>query len=65
MGKPLNQKKIKQSEKGHFSGHETFPLRQLWLYKAYRAAEENDFDGGVFTDDSAIAKFGVGKNMVS
>jgi len=53
------------AQKGHFYGHETFPLRQLWLYKAYRAAEENDFDGGVFTDDSAIAKFGVGKNMVS
>jgi Protein of unknown function (DUF4007) len=65
MSKPLKQSKSKRGEKGHFSGHETFPLRQLWLYKAFRAAEENDFSGSVFSDDSAIAEFGVGRNMVS
>ncbi|MFC7519390.1 DUF4007 family protein [Xanthomonas populi] len=26
-----------------FSGHETFPLRQLWLRKAYEAAQHPDF----------------------
>jgi len=49
----------------HFSGHETFPLRQMWLKKAYDQAKS----GGIilkstFTDDNAIAEFGVGKNMV-
>jgi hypothetical protein len=50
-----------------FSGHETFPLRQLWLRKAYvqvaflgeQAPKE------VFSGDDAIERFGVGKNMVS
>jgi hypothetical protein len=50
----------------HFSGHETFPLRQMWLKKAF----EQTVDGGfikktTFADDSAIAAFGVGKNMVA
>lgn len=50
----------------HFSGHETFPLRQMWLKKAFDQA----VSGGVipkatFTDEGAIASFGVGKNMVA
>lgn len=50
----------------HFSGHETFPLRQMWLKKAY----EQTIDGGfipksTFLDENAIASFGVGKNMVA
>lgn len=50
----------------HFSGHETFPLRQMWLKKAFDQAT----DGGVirksiFSDEAAIAAFGVGKNMVA
>jgi len=65
MAKIRSQSTRKVTQKGHFSGHETFPLRQLWLYKAYRAAEQKDFNGTVFSDDSAIAEFGVGKNMVS
>lgn len=50
----------------HFSGHETFPLRQLWLKKAFDA-HEGDFavPKVTFNEDSAIARFGVGKNMVS
>mgnify|MGYP000179513243 CR=1 FL=1 len=51
-----------------FSGHETFPLRYGWLKKAYDAITAND-DGtqskGVFSDDDAIARFGVGRNMVT
>ena len=54
-----------QSAPAHFSGHETFPLRQMWLKKAYDQAKS---DGlilkSTFTDDNAIAEFGVGKNMV-
>ena len=51
-----------------FSGHETFPLRYGWLKKAFdRVAEtENDPDNRVACwDDDAIARFGVGKNMVA
>jgi hypothetical protein len=58
---------LKMSEKKpQFSGHETFPLRQLWLKKAYKAVDENQNDvKGIFSDDQAIVRFGVGKNMVS
>ena len=52
-----------------FSGHETFPIRYGWLKKAFdavRATEDSEADNrGVFTDDDAIARFGVGKNMVA
>lgn len=52
-----------------FSGHETFPLRYGWLKKAYDATAEagDDPEGkrSVFQAEDAIARFGVGKNMVS
>ncbi len=51
-----------------FSGHETFPLRYGWLKKAYDAIAADNRSAGnkkVFRDDDAIARFGVGKNMVS
>ena len=44
-----------------FSGHETFPLRFHWLKKGVDAAAD---DPKIFKSDRAIAKFGVGKNMV-
>lgn len=53
-----------------FAGHETFPLRYGWLKKSYdavvaaEAADQTDMRS-IFTDDSAIATFGVGKNMVT
>ena len=50
------------------SGHETFPLRYGWLKKAYDAIVQSPSDGenrSVFTGDDAIARFGVGKNMVA
>lgn len=50
------------------SGHETFPLRYGWLKKAYDAVREtegNENNLSVFTADDAIARFGVGKNMVA
>ena len=51
----------------HLSGHETFPLRYGWLKKAFDAveAEHRVNNRVVFTDESAIARFGVGKNMVA
>lgn len=50
-----------------FSGHETFPLRQLWLRKAFDAVSEQApaSSKSVFADPDAISRFGVGKNMVS
>ena len=50
-----------------FSGHETFPLRYGWLKKAYdRVAETEGMPENRMAcwDDDAIARFGVGKNMV-
>lgn len=50
----------------HFSGHETFPLRQMWLKKVFdQSTETNRIKKSVFTDDESIARFGVGKNMVA
>jgi hypothetical protein len=53
--------------KPHFSGHETFPLRQLWLKKAYDKVSHT-IDGApktIFSDEKSVVDFGVGKNMVS
>jgi hypothetical protein len=46
----------------HFSGHETFPLRQMWLKKAFDAVHSGK--KSIFTNVDAIVDFGVGKNMV-
>ena len=55
--------------KPQFSGHETFPLRQLWLKKAFDTVQNAPHFGeapkGIFSDERAIVDFGVGKNMVS
>lgn len=45
-----------------FAGHETFPIRALWLRKAYDAVAAGA-DRSVFTAPDAIVRFGVGKNM--
>ena len=50
------------------SGHETFPLRYGWLKKAFdavRSTEGGRDNRSVFTGEDAIARFGVGKNMVA
>ncbi|MEI7184829.1 DUF4007 family protein [Pectobacterium carotovorum] len=50
----------------HFSGHETFPLRQMWLKKVCDQADREGWIAkSIFTDEEAITRFGVGKNMVS
>lgn len=58
---------ISTKTKLQFSGHETFPLRQLWLRKAYEAVTTASSTSAksVFSDDDSIARFGVGKNMVT
>jgi hypothetical protein len=56
----------KDAVRAHFSGHETFPLRQMWLKKAFDCAHSDwTISKSTFTDDDAIALFGVGKNMVA
>lgn len=63
MGTASTQVKDKSA---HFSGHETFPLRQMWLKKAFdQVIEGNLIRKSTFTDGAAIAAFGVGKNMVA
>lgn len=54
-----------------FSGHETFPLRYGWPKKVFDAVYELETQKNknktkdLFLRDSAIARFGVGKNMVA
>ena len=51
-----------------FSGHETFPLRYGWLKKVYdrvSKTEREENNKVLCWGDDAIARFGVGKNMVS
>jgi len=45
-----------------FTGHETFPIRALWLKKAFDAVADGG-DKSIFTAPDAIVRFGVGKNM--
>ncbi len=64
MRGPLSQNDYRPQ----FSGHETFPLRYGWLKKAYDAVadtENNSENKSVFLGEDAIARFGVGKNMVA
>ncbi len=51
----------------HFSGHETFPLRQLWLRKAYDEIRrcQPSAPKSMFSDEQSIVRFGVGRNMVT
>tara|TARA_B100001939_G_scaffold328047_1_gene322923 strand:+ start:213 stop:1172 length:960 start_codon:yes stop_codon:yes gene_type:complete len=51
-----------------FSGHETFPLRYGWLKKVFDRVAETEEDSAnriACWGDDAIARFGVGKNMVA
>ena len=56
---------LEADKQPQFSGHETFPLRQLWLRKAYDAVIETEAPAqrSVFAGEDAIVRFGVGKNM--
>lgn len=58
---------IGKGYKPQFSGHETFPLRYGWLKKAYdqvSATQSGGSNRSACWGDDAIARFGVGKNMV-
>ena len=59
---------FEQNYRPQFSGHQTFTLRYGWLKKAFDAVtltERNNENKSIFLDDDSIARFGVGKNMVS
>lgn len=49
-------------ERSAFGRHETFHLRFGWLTKGYQAWQE---DPGIFEQDDATVRLGVGKNMVT
>ena len=57
----LTNKNYINLSKYSFSGHESFQCKSLWLKKGY----DYLLDGNSFTDIDAVAKLGVGKNMVS
>ncbi len=61
---PLGEPDFKDQQ---FSGHETFPLRHLWLRKAYDTVAkcERGAPKKIFSEPEAIITFGVGKNMVA
>ena len=52
-----------------FSGHETFPLKFGWLKKVYDVCSSFEKKerslSSAFNHETAIADFGVGKNMVN
>ena len=59
---------FQEGYKPQFSGHETFPLRYGWLKKAFDRVAETEGqpnNRAACWDDEAIARFGVGKNMVA
>lgn len=57
-----------QGYKPQFSGHETFPLRYGWLKKCFDRVSQTEHEPDnkrLCWGDDAIARFGVGKNMVA
>lgn len=49
-----------------FSGHETFPLRQMWIKKVVDMADANGLiKKAKFNSAEFIAELGVGKNMLA
>lgn len=60
----MRQDAFTTDSRGQFAGHETFPLRLLWLKKAYDAVDSGAM-AGTFQEQDAIARFGVGRNMAA
>ncbi len=58
----MRREAIYADSRVQFAGHETFPLRLLWLKKAFDAVQ-NGAPSGTFQEHDAIARFGVGRNM--
>ncbi|MEO7179161.1 MAG: DUF4007 family protein [Allosphingosinicella sp.] len=60
----MRQGLFEKGVKPQFAGHETFPLRLLWLKKAHDAVA-GGAPTGTFVEQEAIATFGVGRNMAA
>jgi hypothetical protein len=60
----MRQRSVKFDSRGQFAGHETFPLRLLWLKKAFDAVGDGTHVR-VFQEQDAIRRFGVGRNMAA
>lgn len=60
----MHRGNVKFDSRGQFAGHETFPLRLLWLKKAYDAVGSG-IDARTFQEQDVIARFGVGRNMAA
>jgi hypothetical protein len=60
----MRRSSVKFDSRGQFAGHETFPLRLLWLKKAFDAVGDGA-ESRTFHEQSAIARFGVGRNMAA
>ena len=43
-------------KKPQFSGHETFPLRQLWLKKAFDAVENRPYFGEAVDSSAKLSQ---------
>ena len=59
----MKDKPTETTTRLQFAGHETFPLRLLWLKKAFDAVAYHGAAKKTFQEQEAIARFGVGKNM--
>ena len=56
--KSMGKNTSSEGATAHFSGHETFPLRQMWLKKVYDRADSFDYiHKTTFTNENAIAEF--------
>lgn len=58
----MQRRTLNPDSRAQFAGHETFPLRLLWLKKAYNVIRDG-ISSGTFQEQDAIARFGVGRNM--
>lgn len=56
---------ISQNIRPTMSGHDTFPIKYGWISKTYAQVKHDSSVSNVFSQDSAIADFGVGKNMLN
>src|SRR5690242_16475383 len=52
----MRRKKPVDGVVAHFAGHETFPLRQMWLKKAVDQAVEGVVPRSAFANEDAIAQ---------
>jgi len=60
----MKREGLEYQTRGQFAGHETFPLRLLWLKKSFEAVGEGA-PSRLFREQRVISLFGVGRNMAA